>query len=681
MMSHAATASSTPPPSPPAKVAPNDTSLVVENLPSALTTSLIHNDNNKSDIEHVENVNRIHHCNGQMHRGNSTTRNLEAGVIDHTISMSLKNEEVGNDTSTRISESNVNNDIDGNHTNNRSDGGNHATNAYSEEDLLDDNEDVDTIATIRTSNVTAHEAVIDNASRGSATSKYFDRIIAFKNSNNTINRNDVEGQDNNMLISNHSQLTTASGSATIGNTTGMKDQQQTMSSPMPNIAQPSFTLPQELKKILYEVSKTGKCSSLPWTVPYYFGGNRSISSSEKINKRKAYLRNSKKKRYSSNQERKKSKRQRSDGSSSRSKQLMPSSSCFTPNNTSESPPSKNATLSLSSATLTKNSVGATQAKFSPSSSSSSLDTTNSNQHKTTSTQQQSIRFNENGEKQTSINLGEGRYERKLTSAHTTHSKGEDGDVSSISSTFSHASKKSISSSAGQYLQNRRSYNKDFHPSNYASSCSESISSKGEGSTMSIPSSSTSMVPLCVSLPCSLRGAMRLAVALVLEYSYKHGGYKLSPAEKRRFEVSQQKSMKNLSSPDGSKRQQSSSSMNRDKNQFYGDYSVTPSQMDFAFTERRMRILKMLCGGKKSRSSSASQHVREYTSDSGSSLGSTKRSSIHDGAEGQQHCSGPPFTIQRVAEVLLMPERVSCFFQPILLLQKYCCTCKLLMYFT
>ena len=58
--------------------------------------------------------------------------------------------------------------------------------------------------------------------------------------------------------------------------------------------------------------------------------------------------------------------------------------------------------------------------------------------------------------------------------------------------------------------------------------------------MSIPSSSASMGPICLSLPFrTLRGALRLAVALVLEYSYKHrGGYKLSPAEKRSFAVAQ-----------------------------------------------------------------------------------------------------------------------------------------------
>ena len=70
---------------------------------------------------------------------------------------------------------------------------------------------------------------------------------------------------------------------------------------------------------------------------------------------------------------------------------------------------------------------------------------------------------------------------------------------------------------------------------------------------------------------------------------------------------------------------------------------------------------MLSGGKNSRSmsSSSSWYGSEYTSDSGSSLGGTKGSMAYNIEEGQQQdCTGPPFTIQRVAEVLLMPERVS-----------------------
>ena len=66
-------------------------------------------------------------------------------------------------------------------------------------------------------------------------------------------------------------------------------------------------------------------------------------------------------------------------------------------------------------------------------------------------------------------------------------------------------------------------------------------------------------------------------------------------------------------------------------------------------------------GKNSRSmsSSSSWYGSEYTSDSGSSLGGTKGSMAYNIEEGQQQdCTGPPFTIQRVAKVLLMPERVS-----------------------
>ena len=184
--------------------------------------------------------------------------------------------------------------------------------------------------------------------------------------------------------------------------------------------------------------------------------------------------------------------------------------------------------------------------------------------------------------------------------------------------------------------------------------------------MSLPSSSASMAPLCLSLPFrTLRGAFRLAVALVLEHSYNHrGGYKLSPAEKRRFEVVQQKfklsSLETRKAQSSQQQQPSPSSNPHDtKNQFE---NLNLNQMDVAFTERRMRILQMLGGGKNSRSlsSSSSRHGSEYTSDSGSSLGSTKGSIAYN-SERSQDCTGPPFTIQRVAEVLLMPERVSLFF--------------------
>ena len=225
------------------------------------------------------------------------------------------------------------------------------------------------------------------------------------------------------------------------------------------------------------------------------------------------------------------------------------------------------------------------------------------------------------------------------------SHADSNSIVETGSLASHGSKRSIDLSVstrsaqqgqGQGLKRWRFY-KD--QTSCASSCSESVSSAGGGSTLSVPSSSGSLGPLCLSLPFrTLRGALRLAVALVLEYSYKHrGGYKLSPAEKRRFEV-----LKNA------------------------NYQH-PSQTDVAFMERRMRLLKMLGGGKSARPSSSSGRVAlsdgGFTSDT-SFDGAARRKSSEDFAQ-SNHRYGPPFTIQRVAEILLMPERVSCIMNALM----------------
>jgi len=228
-----------------------------------------------------------------------------------------------------------------------------------------------------------------------------------------------------------------------------------------------------------------------------------------------------------------------------------------------------------------------------------------------------------------------------------------GSIASQGSKRSAATSISANTSNAQTeIKRRRFYNQTCG----ASSCSESVSSAGTGggSTISIPSSSASMGPLCLSLPFrTLRGALRLAVALVLEYSYKHrGGYKLSPAEKRRFEVLQ---LQLTSASATSVNASSSSSANRDIREKNATYH--PSQTDVAFMERRMRLLKMLGGGKSGRSSASrmgSGSDGGFTTDT--SIDSMRRKSGEDFILSNQY--GPPFTIQRVAEVLLTPERVS-----------------------
>lgn len=106
---------------------------------------------------------------------------------------------------------------------------------------------------------------------------------------------------------------------------------------------------------------------------------------------------------------------------------------------------------------------------------------------------------------------------------------------------------------------------------------------------------------------TLQEAFRVAIGLVLDHSYRHcGGYKLSPAEKRRNEKMSDKGIdekrKILSSED-------------------------------IFQQRRLRLLNML------------QPV------SGNVENSSRRLKVTP-------IDGPPFTIQRIAEVLVSPERVS-----------------------
>jgi hypothetical protein len=102
---------------------------------------------------------------------------------------------------------------------------------------------------------------------------------------------------------------------------------------------------------------------------------------------------------------------------------------------------------------------------------------------------------------------------------------------------------------------------------------------------------------------TLQEAFRVALGLVLDHFYsKRGGYKLSPSEKRRNA--------NLSLGD-------------DKNT-----RTPPLSPDSVYQQRRQRLLTMLMP----------PHKRE------------DRQRVFD--------NGPPFTIQRIAEVLVSPERVS-----------------------
>ena len=118
---------------------------------------------------------------------------------------------------------------------------------------------------------------------------------------------------------------------------------------------------------------------------------------------------------------------------------------------------------------------------------------------------------------------------------------------------------------------------------------------------------------------TLREAFRVSLGLVLDHFYKsRGGYKLSPAEKRRNETLQTNSSNNNSGNGSSSERMTS-----------GETRKSPLSSEAIFRQRRQRLTAML-------------------SETESGVKAPQKRAFGD---------GPPFTIQRVAEVLVAPERV------------------------
>lgn len=115
---------------------------------------------------------------------------------------------------------------------------------------------------------------------------------------------------------------------------------------------------------------------------------------------------------------------------------------------------------------------------------------------------------------------------------------------------------------------------------------------------------------------TLQGAFRIALQLVLDHFNRHcGGYKLSPAERRRIDM---------------EAGETNHSSDNEKKKSNDSQQLKTVSSDTVFQQRRQRLVNMLTP----KFSKANKHT--YI------------------ARG----SGPPFTIQRVAEVLVSPERVS-----------------------
>ena len=406
----------------------------------------------------------------------------------------------------------------------------------------------------------------------------------------------------------------ASSNHSVSNqTTGTNNSGGVASITTATFQQQSFSLPPELKKILYEVARTGKCTSLPWTAS-------GISSFNAI--RSAKYRRAAKKKH------------RHDKLIA--KELMKAAAAHI--STAGGSPAQHTMVKWdSNSNMDDNS--SVKSNTSKVSNASKLSNTSRIGKKVVIEAAHVEHVDPSPSKESSILGGSGGGSGSGSNAP---SHADSSSVVETGSLASQSSKRSVDLSIGKWsIQAELKRKKVYRDQSYASSCSESVSSAGGGSTISLPSSSASMGPLCLSLPFrTLRGALRLAVALVLEYSYKHrGGYKLSPAEKRRFEVLQL----------------ANASRGKDRNATFH-----PSQTDVAFMERRMRLLKMLGGGKSARSV-ASRVLSGNASDGGftsdTSFDSAVRRKTMDEFSQTNHY-GPPFTIQRVAEVLLMPERVS-----------------------
>ena len=223
----------------------------------------------------------------------------------------------------------------------------------------------------------------------------------------------------------------------------------------------------------------------------------------------------------------------------------------------------------------------------------------------------------------------------------------------------------------------------------ASSCSESISSRGGASVLSLPSSSAPPSPRFQPLQFrSLRNATRAAVALVLDHSYKNqGGYKASAVEKK--QLGSKQSLATSQVQDSNLKECDIVFMNRKKDllNMLGDGEgdapsnyFTPNTLNHSSTyvssgnasDVTFENEDLTPGGMKGKKDLS--HCRPASINSNFSLdsGHTSDTSKESHIRPKESCigsskpmprrgpCGPPFTIQRVAEILLKPDRVRSF---------------------
>lgn len=160
---------------------------------------------------------------------------------------------------------------------------------------------------------------------------------------------------------------------------------------------------------------------------------------------------------------------------------------------------------------------------------------------------------------------------------------------------------------------------------------------------------------------TLRAALRSALSLVLDHSYcTRGGYKLSPAELRihAAAVAAQTAASNAiaaaaAAADGG----SGGGSEKENSPELAD--LEPPSPEKTFLQRKRRLLALLGDDSLSDASEAPPHSPLHHH--GPSYLGGGVSEFHE---------GPPFTIQRIAEVLVAPERVSFEFL-VVSLATYC----------
>ena len=193
---------------------------------------------------------------------------------------------------------------------------------------------------------------------------------------------------------------------------------------------------------------------------------------------------------------------------------------------------------------------------------------------------------------------------------------------------------------------------------------------------------------------TLRDVLKTSIALVLDYSYKHqGGYKVNQAERKRYQSFMRETYK-----------QTNNNLQNENNhtQLPEIKNEASQQAQLIYIERRNRLILMLSRKDEADTDSFPTNI-SYPLSSNDTLSlpeisinksideSVTKSTIHEPTEkikpetGTEKFSnsenidnsesikgttmldrhtdsdvedGPPFTIQRIAEVLVMPERVS-----------------------